>query len=58
MIKRITDIRSLVVKMFSDKTHIKVVLHIFGLVVAGCTAAVDGLHRVSWSAYGATYVRH
>ncbi len=58
MIKRITDIRSLVDKMFSDKTHITAVLVIFGLVVTGCTAAGDGLHRDSWSAYGVTSIRY
>ncbi len=58
MIKRITDIRSLVDKMFSDKTHITAVLVIFGLVVTGCTAAEDSLHLGSWSAYGVTFVRY
>ena len=53
-----TNIRSLVDKMFSDKTHITAVLVIFGLVVTECTAAEDGRHRESWSAYGVTYVRY
>ena len=53
-----TNIRSLVDKMFSDKTHITAVLVIFGFVVTGCTAAEDSLHRESWSAYGATSVRY
>ncbi len=53
-----TNIRSLVDKMFSDKTHITAVLVIFGFVVTGCTAAEDSLHRDSWSAYGATFVRY
>ena len=50
--------RSLVDKMFSDKTHITAVLVIFGFVVTGCTAAEDGLHRESWLAYGATSVSY